>query len=99
MRFLIYTSTASRLMSDLDLTDLLENCRNRNARDGLTGMLLYKDGSFMQVLEGEIEKILSTFARIQKHTRHKDILLLRERGLKAAILHRKVSFRILSTRP
>jgi hypothetical protein len=81
MHFLIYTSTASPLMSDLELTDLLAYSRIRNSNDELTGMLLYKDGSFMQVLEGEKQKVLSTFSRIQKDTRHKDIFLLREREM------------------
>jgi hypothetical protein len=81
MHFLIYTSTASRLMSDVELNSLLTDCRACNSRDALTGMLLYKDGSFMQVLEGEKERVLLTFSRIQKDTRHKDIFLLREREL------------------
>ena len=83
MHFLIYTSTASALMSDLELTDLLAVCRIRNSHDALTGMLLYKDGSFMQVLEGEKQKVLSTFSRIQEDARHKDIFLLRERELES----------------
>jgi FAD-dependent sensor of blue light len=83
MHFLIYTSTASSLMSDLELTDLLALCRDRNSQDELTGMLLYKDGSFMQVLEGEKAIVLRTFARIQKDTRHKDIFLLREREMES----------------
>lgn len=83
MHFLVYTSTARSLMSDLELTELLEFCRIRNSHDALTGMLLYKDGSFMQVLEGDKQTVLSTFARIQKDTRHKDIFLLRERELES----------------
>ena len=81
MHFLIYTSSASHLMSDPELTILLGDCRDRNVHDGITGMLLYKDGSFMQVLEGNKENVFRTYARIQKDTRHKDISLLREREI------------------
>ena len=83
MHFLIYTSAANQLMSELELTDLLSHCRVRNSHDELTGMLLYKDGSFMQVLEGEKENVFRTYARIQKDTRHKDISLLREREIES----------------
>ena len=83
MHFLIYTSAANHLMSDSELTDLLSHCRVRNSNDELTGMLLYKDGSFMQVLEGEKENVFRTYARIQKDTRHKDIFLLREREIES----------------
>ena len=81
MHFLIYTSSASHLMSDFDLTNLLEHCRIRNAQDNITGMLLYKEGSFMQALEGHKDTVFQTYERIQKDTRHKDIFLLRERGI------------------
>jgi hypothetical protein len=81
MHFLIYISAANQLMSDLELTDLLSQCRVRNSHDELTGMLLYKDGSFMQVLEGKKEDVFRTYERIQKDTRHKDIFLLREREI------------------
>ena len=78
MHFLIYTSSASTLMSDAELTTLLERCRVRNDEGDITGMLLYKDGSFMQALEGDKEAVFETYDRILKDARHKDITLLRE---------------------
>ena len=114
MHFLIYSSSASHLMSDPELTILLGNCRDRNVHDGITGMLLYKDGSFMQVLEGNKENVFRTYARIQKDTRHKGISLLREREIEdrnfggwsmgfksidASDLEREPSFSRLSSGP
>ena len=81
MKFLIYTSSASHLMNDLELRELLDHCRVLNMQDGITGMLLYKDGSFMQALEGDDENVARTFERIQKDTRHIDVTLLREREI------------------
>jgi len=37
---------------------------------GVSGMLVYSEGSFIQVLEGTKEAIESTFARIQRDSRH-----------------------------
>jgi Sensors of blue-light using FAD. len=48
MFFLVYVSSATRPFSREDLRVLLETCRKNNAELGVTGMLLYKDGNFMQ---------------------------------------------------
>ena len=78
MRYVIYVSSATRLMSETELKSLLEVSRERNAADGLTGMLLYKDGSFMQVLEGEEEPLKQTCNRIGRDPRHRGIIFLCE---------------------
>ncbi|MFD2741554.1 BLUF domain-containing protein [Sulfitobacter aestuarii] len=83
MHFLIYTSTSRHLMAQSALASLLEQSRLRNAADEVTGMLLYKGGSFMQVLEGEKGVIFATFARIGADARHKDVTLLRDRKIEA----------------
>ncbi len=57
MFFLVYVSSAVRPFSRVDLDDLLATSRANNARVGITGMLLYKDGNFMQVLEGDEEAV------------------------------------------
>ncbi len=57
MFFLVYVSSATRPFSGEDLRALLETCRKDNAELGVTGMLLYKDGNFMQVLEGDEDAV------------------------------------------
>ena len=74
---LIYVSTAVTAMSEADLVRLLRYSRARNQESRLTGMLLYKDGHFMQVLEGEEAAVMQTFARIEDDKRHKSIDVLR----------------------
>jgi Sensors of blue-light using FAD len=73
---MIYTSAASRKVSTAELQELLQISRRNNVRDGITGMLLYEDGTFLQVLEGEEEIVESTYQRIAKDPRHCKILLL-----------------------
>jgi hypothetical protein len=51
MLSLVYASSAKQLFSEEDLTALLQQSRDNNTRLGLSGLLLYKDGNFMQVLE------------------------------------------------
>lgn len=74
---LIYVSTAVVPMSDEDLVQLLIQSRTRNARNRITGMLLYKDGHFMQVLEGDEADVMKIFADIENDTRHKSVDVLR----------------------
>ena len=43
---------------------------------GVTGILLYKDGNFMQVLEGEKEVVMKVAATIEADGRHKGVIVL-----------------------
>jgi len=43
---LLYVSTATHLMEDSELLDLLEESREKNKRLSITGMLLYCEGTF-----------------------------------------------------
>ena len=78
MIYLTYVSTASRDLSKDDLDELLAQCRKNNAELGVTGMLLYKDGNFMQVLEGEESAVRSLYAKISNDPRHKGEILLQQ---------------------
>lgn len=78
MFFLTYVSTASQDFSKADLNELLAQCRKNNAQLGITGMLLYKDGNFMQVLEGEESTVRSIYAKIGGDPRHKGEIVLQQ---------------------
>ena len=74
---LINVSTAVVPMTDHDLAQLLEQCRSRNEQNRMTGMLLYKNGHFMQVLEGEEADVKKIFGDIVIDKRHKSVDVLR----------------------
>ena len=73
---LVYKSVACAPFSETELKKLLMNSRLRNAEAGLTGMLIYDGGTFLQMLEGDMAPIFKTFARIERDPRHKDIAVL-----------------------
>jgi Sensors of blue-light using FAD len=50
---LIYTSAETQAFTPADLAAMLRVARENNAAAHVTGILLYHQGSFMQVLEGE----------------------------------------------
>ncbi len=77
---LIYASVATSLPTDGELSTVLLTSRANNVRDGVTGMLLYIDGSFFQVLEGPPDAVDRTFARIAGDPRHaRPVTIIRER--------------------
>ena len=66
-----YLSSATRAMSQDDLEDILRTARETNARLGITGMLLYGNKTFIQILEGEedvVQKLVKTIKRDPRHT-------------------------------
>lgn len=67
---LVYTSISTRKMSDEDLKKILEKSREKNQRINVTGMLLYLDPYFIQVLEGERETLDKIFKAISRDPRH-----------------------------
>lgn len=52
LRALTYTSEAKYPLARPQIDHLLARARERNAQEGVTGVLLYSNGHFMQYLEG-----------------------------------------------
>jgi hypothetical protein len=73
---LVYTSIANREFSAADLKKLLLRARVRNKEAGVTGVLVFHDGTFLQALEGEKRAVIDIFARIEKDPRHRDVSVL-----------------------
>lgn len=65
-------------MTNEELEDILRESRENNSQQGLTGMLLYYDGAFMQLLEGPEQAVRQMYARISQDPRHRRIISLLE---------------------
>lgn len=76
---LIYASSAVHQMGDEELLEILKKSRENNARLGVTGMLLYRGGNFLQVLEGERTVVTELYQQIAKDRRHHQVSKLVER--------------------
>jgi hypothetical protein len=73
MIHLIYISSATKLMNEVDLLKLLAQSRASNKTNNITGMLLYRNGAFLQVLEGEAKVVDETYRSIladERNTGH-----------------------------
>lgn len=76
-----YISSSTRPMSTDALQELLQQCRENNARLGITGMLLYGNQTFVQILEGEEKTVDALLATIRKDPRHTNVRLLQRKPI------------------
>ena len=93
---LIYISTATQQHDEVALKDIMESASQKNEPESVTGMLLYCDGNFMQVLEGESEAVEATYSRISRDLSHKDIIeVLRQPVTQRSFGHWSMGFRAI----
>lgn len=82
---LVYVSFATHPMSDAELHLILAKAREKNKRLNVTGMLLYREGFFMQALEGEKQVVDALFAIIRHDKRHHKLWVVYEQEIKERI--------------
>nr|WP_295078201.1 BLUF domain-containing protein [uncultured Roseateles sp.] len=73
---LLYASRANTPMDEAALSTILKQSREHNPSEGITGLLCYADGIFIQVLEGGRDAINARYKAIVSDTRHHDVILL-----------------------
>ncbi len=76
-----YISSATEPWSTQELLRLLQQCRENNAGNGVTGMLLYGNETFLQVLEGEEKVINDLVDKIRTDPRHTNVQILHRRTI------------------
>ena len=78
MYHLVYTSHAVRPLSEPELLDLLRQSRDRNKEFNISGILLYVEGKFMQVLEGRKAFVHTIYDSILNDKRHSRVTMVLE---------------------
>jgi hypothetical protein len=76
MIHIIYASVATEGFTSAQLTELLQKARVENERLQLTGMLLYSDGNFFQVLEGEPDSVDGMYKKLHLDKRHHQLTMV-----------------------
>lgn len=72
---LVYTSQAIQNFDEAVLMEIFATSRKNNLKDDITGFLIYREGYFLQLLEGPRTKVRQCFERIQKDRRHRAVVL------------------------
>lgn len=76
LRSLVYSSHTASGLEESDLPALLEQCRANNERLGLTGILLFRNGRFLQLLEGPEAVLRERMDIISADPRHAGLRVL-----------------------
>ncbi|TVQ80005.1 MAG: BLUF domain-containing protein [Bradymonadales bacterium] len=76
--WILYTSLAKSDLSEADLKSILEEARSTNQKLEITGILLKRNGYFIQLLEGPVSHVKKVYAKIIADKRHSNIQLLLE---------------------
>jgi len=76
-----YLSRETDSFSARSLVELLEHCKNNNPALGVTGMLMYANGTFLQTLEGEAETVEILLAKIERDKRHHGFQVIKRESI------------------
>lgn len=75
---ILYASSAAKPFGDPELAELLSLSQRNNASLGITGMLLYAEGNFIQYIEGPEDAVDDLYRRIARDPRHRSVFMLSE---------------------
>ncbi|MBC7955840.1 MAG: BLUF domain-containing protein [Cytophagales bacterium] len=73
---LMYASRATESVNQDALAAILKKSRLHNPASGVTGVLCFSEGLFLQVLEGGRLPVSQLYNHIANDTRHRDVMLL-----------------------
>lgn len=75
---LVYFSTAQEGLETKDISSILSTSRAFNNANNITGCLIYHQGEFIQILEGEKVIVRNLYERISRNKWHTNVVLLSE---------------------
>ncbi len=82
MKYVIsYVSTASSELTDSDIRSLFNFVNDFNNKEGITGILIFSNGNFFQILEGEQKIVSLVFEKIKKDIRHHSIIKMLDKEI------------------
>lgn len=73
------------MMSERDMQHLLQHAKNNNDKTGITGILLYRSGLFMQYLEGKKFSVNKLYTKIKNDPRHTSLIKMHEKPISERI--------------
>jgi hypothetical protein len=83
LHHLIYLSRATEPFSDDDLQVLLAQARRNNSAQHITGMLVYGNGQFAQIIEGEQRVLEDLYNRLLLDPRHAQVTKFADKAIAA----------------
>jgi len=75
---LTYSSVAKPELSITDIEEIMSVANQFNADNHITGCLIYNNGYFLQILEGEKQIVMTLLSKIKLDDRHHHLIVLSE---------------------
>ena len=75
---LIYISTAIAENDPEMFQKIAIDANLANKHRGITGLLLYYNGTIMQIIEGERDEVIKLYQHIEKDPRHKNPMIMNQ---------------------
>ena len=76
-----YVSSAVFPFNETTFLDLVAQCQRNNVKLGITGILVYSDGNFIQVIEGADLVTQALYDRIERDGRHRAVTPVAEQRI------------------
>jgi hypothetical protein len=73
---LTYVSSRNATCTEAEIEKILASCKKNNPSLGITGILLYSDTKFIQMVEGESKIILQLYDKIKTDKRHGNCMMI-----------------------
>lgn len=73
---LTYVSNRNSNCTDAEIEKILASCKKNNPHLEITGILLYSDSKFIQMVEGESKVILGLYDKIKTDKRHSNCMMI-----------------------
>lgn len=83
VRQLAFTSRARAGLKPAETSSIIGASRSNNARDGVTGVLLYSGETFLQLVEGSDAALVSLWRRLLGDDRHRQVATLHDGSVHA----------------
>lgn len=83
MHHIIYMSRARKTLTQASLVGLLQQARRANEQHHITGALVYGEGQFMQIIEGEQAAVAALYERIARDPRHEAVFKVADKAIGA----------------
>lgn len=73
---LVYVSTRKPNCTAEEIEKILDSCKKNNPALNITGVLLYSDTKFIQLVEGDAKGIMDLYDKIKKDNRHSNAMMI-----------------------
>ena len=73
---LVYVSNRNQNCSQKEIDNILGSCEKNNPKLNITGVLLYSDKKFIQLVEGDAKVITNLYDKIKGDSRHSNTMMI-----------------------